>query len=108
VDNSWVSSGPDLVNDEPPFGSFQFTVSEVENALLKLDSGKGLGPDGVPPLILNNCASGFALLFCMLFNRSLATCIFPERCKLSVVTPIFKNAAIAILSAIPKMFELLV
>jgi hypothetical protein len=34
VDDSWVrtSPGPDLVNDEPPFGSFQFTVSEIENA----------------------------------------------------------------------------
>jgi hypothetical protein len=43
VDDSWVplSPKPDLVNDEPPFGSLQFTVSEVENALLELDSNKG-------------------------------------------------------------------
>jgi hypothetical protein len=40
VDDSWVPSspGPDLVNDELPFGLFQFTVLEVENTLLKLDS----------------------------------------------------------------------
>jgi hypothetical protein len=50
VDDSWVpsSSGADLVNNEPPFGSLQFFVSEVKNALLELDSSKGPGPDGVP------------------------------------------------------------
>jgi hypothetical protein len=52
VDDSWVPSipGSDLVNDEPLFGSLQFSVSEVEYALL--DSSKGLGPDDVHPLIL--------------------------------------------------------
>jgi hypothetical protein len=35
------SPGLDLMNDDPPFGS------EVENALLELDSSKGPGPDGV-------------------------------------------------------------
>jgi hypothetical protein len=51
VDDSWVlsSPGPDLVNDEPSFGLLQFTVSEVENALLELDSSKSPGTDGVPP-----------------------------------------------------------
>jgi hypothetical protein len=39
----------------------QFTVLEVQNVLLELDSNKGLGPDGVPPLIMKNCASTFAL-----------------------------------------------
>jgi hypothetical protein len=50
-------------------------------------------------------------------NRSLETCIFLDRWKLSVVTPIFKSGrrndisnhrGIAILSAIAKLFELLV
>jgi hypothetical protein len=45
ADDLWVplSYGPDLVNDEPPFGSLQFTVLEVENKLLELDSSKGPG-----------------------------------------------------------------
>jgi hypothetical protein len=51
VDDSWVPTSP-----EPPLGSLQFTILEVENALLELDSSKGLGPDVFPPLIMKNCA----------------------------------------------------
>jgi hypothetical protein len=80
------------VNDEPPFGSFQFTISEVENALLEFNSSKGLGPDGVPPPILKNCASAFVLPLCMLSNRSLATCILSDSWKLLFVTLVESNA----------------
>jgi hypothetical protein len=82
----WVPS-----DDERPFGSLQFTVLEVLNALLNLDSNKGPGPDGVPPLILKSCASAFALPLCLFFNRSLASCVSPDRWKLSFVIPIFKS-----------------
>jgi hypothetical protein len=89
----WVQSdpGPDDVSDEPAFGSLQFTVLKVLNALLDLDSNKGPGPDGVPPLILKYCASAFALPLCLLCNSSLAFCVFTDRWKLSFVTPIFKS-----------------
>jgi hypothetical protein len=69
-----------------------------------LDSNKGQGP-------------AFALPFCLLFNRSLASCVFSDRWKLSFVTPIFKSGkrndvsnyrGIAILSTVGKLFELLV
>jgi hypothetical protein len=86
--------------------------------LLNLDSNKGPGPDSVPPSTLKNCASAFALpLICLLFNRSLAYCVFPDSWKLSFVTPFFKNGkrndvsnyrGIAILSTVGKLFELLV
>jgi hypothetical protein len=108
-------SGPGDVSDEPPFGSLQFTVLEVLNALLDLDTNKGPGPDGVPPLILKGCPSAFALSLFLLFNRSLAFCVFPDRWKLSFVTPIFKIGSrndvsnyrgIAILSTVGKLFEL--
>jgi hypothetical protein len=114
----WVPSdpGPDDVS-EPPFRSLQFTVLEVLNALLDLASNKGPGPDGVSPLILKNCASAFALPLCLLFNRSLASCVFPVSWMLSFVTPIFKSGkrnevsnyrGIAILSTVGELFELLV
>jgi hypothetical protein len=90
ADEPWVPSdpGPGDVSDEPPFGSIQFSLLEVLNALLDLDTNKGPGPDNVPPLILKSCASAFALPLCLLFNRSLASCVFPDRWKLSFVSNI--------------------
>jgi hypothetical protein len=81
TDDLWAPSSPglDLVNDKPPVGLLQFTVSEVENALLELDSSKSPSYDDVPPLILKNCPCAFGLSLCMYFNRSLATCIFFDR-----------------------------
>jgi hypothetical protein len=63
------------VNNEPPFDLLQFTVVEVENALLKLDSSKSPCPDDVPPLILKNCASAFALTLCMYLSRWIETLV---------------------------------
>jgi hypothetical protein len=102
------------VSDGPPLGSLQFTVLEVMNALLDLDTNKGPSPVGVPPLILKNYALAFELPLCLLFNRSLASCVVPDRWKLSFVTPIFKSGkrndvsnyrGIAILSTVSKLFE---
>jgi hypothetical protein len=87
--------------------------------LQDLDVNKGSGSDGIPPIILKNCASAFAKPLSLLFNRSMATSVFPNRWKVSYVTPIFKKGrrnsnnvedfrGVAILSAIPKHFELLV
>jgi hypothetical protein len=119
ADEPWVPSdpGPGDVSDEPPFGSLQFSLLEVLNALLDLDTNKGPGPDNVPPLILKSCASAFALPLCLLFNRSLASCVFPDRWKLSFVTLLYKSGkrndlsnyrGIAILSTVGMLFELLV
>jgi hypothetical protein len=71
-------SKSDLVNDKSLFGSLSFHVSEVEDALLELDSRKSSGFDDFPSLMLQNCASAFELHLCMLFNRALATCVFPD------------------------------
>jgi hypothetical protein len=73
-----ADAGPNLVQDDPPFGSLQFTVNEVQSVLLELDVSKSARLDGIPPLILKNCASAFARPLSLLFNRSLSTCVFPE------------------------------
>jgi hypothetical protein len=46
------------VLDLPPF---HFSVEDVERTLLELETNKGAGPDGIPPIILKNCATAFAL-----------------------------------------------
>jgi hypothetical protein len=53
--------GPDLGQDDSPFGALQFTVDEVQSVLLELmDVSKDVGPDGMQPLILKNCACALA------------------------------------------------
>jgi hypothetical protein len=120
IDDVWVPSdpSPEHVPNDPPFGALQFTSDEVEYSVLQdLDVNKDSGPDGIPPIILKNCASAFAKPLSLLFNRSMATSVFPDRWKVSYVTSIFKKGrhnnvedyrGVAILSAIPKRFELLV
>jgi hypothetical protein len=82
TDDVWVPSdlGPEHMPDNSPFGTFQFTSD--------LDVNKGFGPHGIPPIILKNCVSAFAKL---LFNRCMATKVFPERWKVSFVSLIFKK-----------------
>jgi hypothetical protein len=81
IDDVWVPSdlGPDLFHDDPPLGALQFTVDEVQGVLLELNARKGVGPDGIPPFILKNCASTFARPLFLLLNRSLSICVFPDR-----------------------------
>jgi hypothetical protein len=71
ADDVWGLSdhGPDFVQDGPAFGALQFIVGEIQG--------------DIPPLILKNCASAFARPLSLLFNRSLSTCVFPDRWKLS-------------------------
>jgi hypothetical protein len=81
----WVPSdpGPEHVPDDPPFDALQFTSAEVESVLQDLDVNKGSGPDGIPPIILKNCASAFGRPLSLLFNRSLAMSVFPNTGKVS-------------------------
>jgi hypothetical protein len=67
---------PDLVQDDTPFGALQFTDDEVQWVLLELDVSKGVGPDGIPPLIMKNFASAFARPLSLPFNRCLSTWVF--------------------------------
>jgi hypothetical protein len=66
------------VQDDPPFGALQFSVDEVHCVLLDLDVSKVAGSDGIPPLILKNCASASARPLFLLFNRSFSTFFFPD------------------------------
>jgi hypothetical protein len=64
-------SGPEVVSNDPSFGSLQFSIAEVELILKDLDANKGPGPDKIPPSILKKCAGiGFTTPLCMIFNRS--------------------------------------
>jgi hypothetical protein len=105
TDDVWMfsDSGPHLVQDNLPVGALQFTVLQAK----------------VPPRWYTGsyCSATFTLPLFRLFNRSLSTCDFSDRFKLSFVTPKFKKGrhntvedyrGVAIISAFPKRFKLLV
>jgi hypothetical protein len=70
ADDVWVPSDS---------GALQFTSDEVVSVLQDLDVNKGSGPDGISPIILKNCASAFVKPLSLLFDRSMATSVFPNR-----------------------------
>lgn len=81
---------------------------------LKCLKPKSSGPDNVPAFILKACKEFVLEPIYHIFNLSLTTCIYPQRWKLTRVTPIPKARntkevehyrPIAILSALPKLME---
>jgi hypothetical protein len=67
-------------------------VSEAEvvnNKILK--SKNTAGYDGISSKILKQCAHTIIKLLTHIFNISLTTGVFPERCKFAIVRPIYKK-----------------
>lgn len=86
----------------------------VFDQLLNIKTTVGAGPDGIHPLILQNCAPILYAPLTCIFNESLQTGVFPDAWKRYSVTPIFKKGArsniknyrcIAKLQTIAKFFE---
>jgi hypothetical protein len=73
--------GPEHVSDDPPFGVLQFTSDEVESVLQDLDVNKGSGPNGIPPIILKNCASAFARPLSLLVKQVFGSERFSRQVK---------------------------
>nr|XP_047139121.1 uncharacterized protein LOC124815026 [Hydra vulgaris] len=67
------------------------TYEEVKNKLLKLDLSKAIGPDGIHPRVLKNCAEAFSIPLTMLFKSSILTSFVPDQWRKAEVTPIFKK-----------------
>merc|ERR1712035_158174 len=83
-------------------------------ALSGLDPRKAVGPDGVPPIVLKNCASVLAPCLAKLFSLCLSTSTFPSCWKFAHIQPVPKKGdrsnpsnyrPIALLSCLSKTFE---
>lgn len=100
-----------------PMSNCLIKESEVLDALKSLDVGKGPGPDGLPPILLQNCAETLHKPLHKIFLLSLHTGCFPTRWKLAFLTPIHKSGSlndvrnyrpISMLSICGKVFESIV
>ena len=106
-----------ITQSELTLSSLSLSHYEVINALNTIDTNKGAGPDKIAALFLKNTAIALADPGLLIFNKSLATGVFPHAWKLSYLLLIFKSGdrckienyrCIAILSLLPKIFEKLV
>jgi hypothetical protein len=89
IQRTYAADADDADDPGPAFEALQSTVDEVQIVLLELDVNKGV--DGIPLIILKNCAFAFVRPLSLHFNRSLSTCVFPDRWKLFYMTLIFKK-----------------
>jgi hypothetical protein len=90
------------------------TTMEVKQIILKLNTNKSTGLDGIGPAILKS--SGNTIIPCItsIINNSIHLGIFPDKLKEARVLPIFKSGStdfsenyrpISILPTISKIFE---
>ena len=108
-----------LIPPSPPpsvyiMPSIKISFNDVFYALSGLDSRKAYGPDGVPPIVLKNCASVLAPCLVKLFHLCLSTSTFPSCWKFAHIQPVPKKGdrsnpsnyrPIALTSCLSKAFE---
>ena len=58
---------------------------------MNLDLSKACGPDCIPVGFLKNCVSELSYILAELFIKCLRESCFPDRWKVSLVVPVFKN-----------------
>ena len=94
-----------------------FSEVEVQSAMKKLKPSAAAGPDGIPSLVLKNCACSLSEPLKIIFNQSLAQETFPDVWKKSYIFPVFKKGnksdisnyrGITSLCAGSKLFEILI
>ena len=92
----------------------KISSQDVLSALSGLNTNKAYGADGVPPVVLKNCASVLTPCLGKLFRLCLSTCTFPSSWKFALIQPVPKKGdrsqpsnyrPIALISCISKVFE---
>ena len=116
--NSTLDDSGALPPSPPPSDSVMSIIKifskDVFSALVGLNSNKAYGPDGIPPVVLKNCASVLTPCLGKLFRLCLSSCIFPSCWKFALIQPVPKKGdrsqpsnyrPIALISCIAKIFE---
>jgi len=92
----------------------QTDPKEIEEIIKQFDSSKGVGPNSIPPKILNKISHLISTPLSKIFNKSFRSGIFPGLLKISKINPIHKKDSkllisnyrpISLLSNINKIIE---
>ena len=108
-----------LVPPSPPPSDYimpdiKILRNDVFHALSGLNLRKANGPDGVPPIVLKNCASELTPCLVKLFRLCLSKSVFPSCWKFAHIQPVPKKGdhsnpsnyrPIALTSCLSKAFE---
>jgi len=64
------------------------TEHDVRRALMRVNTRKAAGPDGISGRVLKTCANQLAPVFTSIFNLSLAESVVPACFKWSTIIPV--------------------
>ncbi len=119
--NSTLDDSVHIPPTHPPSDSTLPVIRILNNDDLYFLSGlipqKAYGPDGVPPVVLKNCASVLTPCLVKLFRLCLSTSTFPSCWEYAYIQPIPKKGdlsnpsnyrPIALLSCLSKAFEIII
>ena len=82
---------PDYV--EPRDGDVDFSPGDILEAIKDMKADSAAGPDGIPALLLKQCADSVSYPLYLMWKRSLGEGIVPSSSKESLVTPLFKKGS---------------
>ena len=66
---------------------------EFRSRLKQLKSKKATGHDDFPPKVVKDSADSVAQPLSYIINLSLSTGIFPDKCKITILFPLYKGDA---------------
>ena len=93
---------PGSVTAPPPdtHSSRNLTIQEheVRRTLKAVNPRKATGPDGVPGLVLRDCADQLAGVFTNIFSQSLSQAFIPSCLKTSIIIPVPKKNSVSCLN----------
>jgi hypothetical protein len=114
VKDPLIYLGQNFTQSSPPLRLNNTTIHEISKIIQSLKCKDSYGYDEVSTRILKISAPYILSPFTYIFNKTLATAIFPDRLKFSEVTPLFKKGAstefanycsISLLTLLSKIIE---